>query len=242
MTKEKVGKDEKQDRVRKPTQQAATKRSPAGWAPQPALTVLQNQLGNRGVQRLLAQRSGGGAFDLDDETTTRINQARGNGQPLESGVQEQMSGALGADFSGVRVHTTGEADQLSQQLGAKAFTTGQDVFFRSGAYSPQSSGGQELIAHELTHVVQQSSGAVGGGSPMTVNAPGDQFEQEADAIAKTVTSAEIAPPVQRQELDDEDEIQMKAIQRAAVTEDDLPEEDEQVQIQELPKDEEEIAV
>lgn len=96
---------------------------------------------------------------------------------------------MGQDFSGVRVHTSPEADNLNRQLGAKAFTTGSDTFFRNGAYDPYSSSGQMLIAHELTHTVQQASGAVGGsGGKMTVRAPGDAFEREADAVAKAVTN------------------------------------------------------
>ncbi len=239
MKKEQVAKDAKRSLLRKP-EEHETKKQPSSQLPQLPIVALQNRIGNGAVQRLLAQRKGTGAFTLDDETANRINQARGSGQPLDGAVQEKMSGAIGTDFSSVRVHTSGEADQLNQQLGAKAFTTGQDIFFRGGAYNPQSSGGQELIAHELTHVVQQSSGVVGGGSAMTVNAPGDQFEQEAEAVAKSVANAEVAPKVQRQELEDEDELQMKAIQRAALTEDDLPEEEEQVQMQELPEEEEEL--
>nr|MCM0593799.1 DUF4157 domain-containing protein [Gloeotrichia echinulata DEX184] len=68
--------------------------------------------------------------------------------------------AFGADFSGVKVHTDGQSDQLNRSIQARAFTTGQDVFFRQGEYNPGSRGGQELIAHELTHVVQQNGGAV----------------------------------------------------------------------------------
>jgi guanyl-specific ribonuclease Sa len=71
-----------------------------------------------------------------------------------------MGQAMGADFSGVKVHTDAQSDQLNKSIQAKAFTTGQDVFFRQGAYEPSSRGGQELIAHELTHVVQQNGGAV----------------------------------------------------------------------------------
>jgi hypothetical protein len=63
-----------------------------------------------------------------------------------------------ADFSGVKVHTDAQSDQLNRSIQAKAFTTGQDVFFRAGAYQPGSRAGQELIAHELTHVVQQTQG------------------------------------------------------------------------------------
>ncbi len=68
--------------------------------------------------------------------------------------------AFGADFSGVRVHTDAQAHQLNQSIQAKAFTTGQDVFVRQGAYEPGSRGGQELLAHELTHVVQQKGEVV----------------------------------------------------------------------------------
>jgi hypothetical protein len=66
-----------------------------------------------------------------------------------------MEQAFGADFSSVSVHTDSEANELNQELSAKAFTIGQDIFFRDGEYSPGSGSGQNLIAHELTHVVQQ---------------------------------------------------------------------------------------
>jgi hypothetical protein len=71
-----------------------------------------------------------------------------------------MESSFGADFSGVRVHADAQSDTLNQSLNARAFTTGQDVFFRQGAYSPGSSGGRELLAHELTHVVQQNGDQV----------------------------------------------------------------------------------
>jgi hypothetical protein len=79
------------------------------------------------------------------------------------------------------VHTDAGADKLNKQLSAKAFTTGSDIFFKRGAYEPGSSGGRELIAHELSHVVQQDTGQVsGGGSGMTVRPAGDSFEQVAE--------------------------------------------------------------
>jgi hypothetical protein len=70
-------------------------------------------------------------------------------------------------------------------LNARAFTTGQDIFFRQGEYSPNSSQGKELLAHELTHVVQQAGGIQG---KLRVSQPGDRSEQEADRIAKIVAS------------------------------------------------------
>jgi hypothetical protein len=163
---------------------ASLNRATAG----PALRRLQRQYGNRYVQRVveLAQRRGSGkGFQLDDETAGRISRARGGGQPLDSAVQAHMSEALGHDFSGVRVHTDPEAHTLNRQLSARAFTTGQDIFFRQGEYNPGSGSGRELIAHELTHVVQQSTGRVSGDDRgMTVRPAGDAFEQEAEALGR----------------------------------------------------------
>ncbi len=89
-----------------------------------------------------------------------INQARGGGQGMADNIRQPMEQAFGADFSGVKVHTDGQSDQLNRSIQARAFTTGQDVFFRQGEYNPGSRGGQELLAHELTHVVQQNGGVV----------------------------------------------------------------------------------
>ncbi|MCF4969137.1 eCIS core domain-containing protein [Nostoc sp. CMAA1605] len=107
------------------------------------------------IQRRGGLEGGEASTDLE----SAINSARSGGQPLDAGLQAKMSTAMGADFSGVRVHTDAQSDQLNRSIQAKAFTTGQDVFFRQGEYQPGSRGGQELIAHELTHVVQQNFGA-----------------------------------------------------------------------------------
>jgi hypothetical protein len=89
-----------------------------------------------------------------------IRSARGGGQALDASVRAPMESALNADFSNVKVHSDSQSDALNKSVQAKAFTTGQDIFFRSGEYNPGSSGGQELLAHELTHVVQQNGPAV----------------------------------------------------------------------------------
>lgn len=108
----------------------------------------------------IVQRVGAEGGSVTEDLEGEINAARGGGQSLAPELQMQMGQAMGADFSGVRVHTDGRSDELNQSIQAKAFTTGQDIFFRQGAYDPGSRGGQELIAHELTHVVQQNGGAV----------------------------------------------------------------------------------
>ena len=220
MVHEHILKDDKKKNRQKPISgRTAIRNVPDRQFDNNSSVDLQHQLGNRALQRLIAQRSSNLPTELDDETTARINSERGGGQPLHETTQQQAGPALGADFSGVRVHTSPEADTLNQQLNAKAFTTGQDIFFREGAYQPGSSSGQELIAHELTHVVQQSSGAVGGsGGRMTVNPPGDRFEQEADSAARSAVQAGSASQVQRQAPEEEEEVQTKAMQRQAADE------------------------
>ena len=97
-----------------------------------------------------------GGADLDPDLESVIQSAQGRGQPLSDSVRQPMERAFGADFGGVRLHTNGQADSLNRSIQARAFTTGQDVFFRQGEYRPGSSEGKGLLAHELTHVVQQT--------------------------------------------------------------------------------------
>jgi hypothetical protein len=197
------------------------------------LENLQQTVGNRAVQRLIAQRQGDGAFGLDDETAGRINSARGGGQALDPGLAAGMGQTMGHNFQGVRVHTSPEANDLSQQLHAKAFTTGRDIFFREGAYSPGSSDGQKLIAHELTHVAQQGSGATGSGlGRMSVHGPNDAFEQEADRVANQAVQKQDVVQAQEEEevqAQEEEEVQAQEEEEEEVQ---PQEEEEEVQAQE----------
>ncbi|MEP2936711.1 MAG: DUF4157 domain-containing protein [Gilvibacter sp.] len=86
---------------------------------------------------------------------SKINQSKGRGQAMDKGTNAAMSSSFGTDFSHVSIHTDETAVQLSQDLGAKAFTTGNDIYFNRGQYDPSSKSGQKLLAHELTHTVQQ---------------------------------------------------------------------------------------
>lgn len=103
------------------------------------------------VQRSSDERGMAASSDLE----ASINQEKGNGQPLPATILQPLQNAFGADFSRVKVHTDAKSDQLNQAIQARAFTTGQDIFFGQGEYQPGSKDGQELITHELTHVVQQ---------------------------------------------------------------------------------------
>lgn len=82
----------------------------------------------------------------------------GPGSSLPAGLQESMGASIGADFSGVRIHTGAGADRASRSLSARAFAKGQDLYFRDGEYDPDSREGQHLIAHELAHVADGADG------------------------------------------------------------------------------------
>lgn len=87
----------------------------------------------------------------------RLQQTKGGGAPLPSDTRTAMESAIGADFSGVRVHTGTEAAALSSELEAQAFTHGNDIYFNQNKFDATSSTGRHLLAHELTHTVQQGA-------------------------------------------------------------------------------------
>ncbi len=85
----------------------------------------------------------------------QIDSSRGSGRQLSEQTRSYMESGIGADFQNVRIHTDSEAVQMNRELSARAFTVGSDIYFNSGEYSPESSDGKRLLAHELTHTVQQ---------------------------------------------------------------------------------------
>ncbi len=121
------------------------------------------------------------------DTAQRIESARGGGSSLDAGTRSTMEAGFGTSFEDVRVNHDSQSDVLARRLTSHAFTTGSDIFLRGDA-SPSDN---HLIAHELTHVVQQRSMSGGGG--MSVGAAGDSHEQEADASAQAVLSQAAAP-------------------------------------------------
>lgn len=96
--------------------------------------------------------------DQSPDLDSRLQASKGQGQPLDDKTRGQMEGSFGTDFSGVKIHTGGEATRLSNELNAQAFTHGRDIYFNEGSYNPETSAGRHLLAHELTHTVQQREG------------------------------------------------------------------------------------
>jgi hypothetical protein len=171
------------------------------WSLAQSITPLvQRQVDEQVQMRELVQRAfqaGGNqaSGDLED----RLNASKGGGSALAPEVRAFMEPRFGADFSSVRVHTGSEAVQMNRELGAQAFAHGSDVYFGAG----KSPGNNELTAHELTHVVQQTGGVQrlysegeaellekkekqSAHRNLTLGQPGDRYEQETVSVAPTV--------------------------------------------------------
>lgn len=167
-------------------------RSSEGSAPQaqPGLSAAGNKAFTALVQRSATKTQGAGP--LDDEIASDIQSSRGGGQPLDETTKTDMEGQFGTDLSAVRIHSDSNADRLNRSVQAEAFTTGTDIYFSSGKYNPTSSGGRGLLAHELTHVMQQSSDPGRGAGE--VSHPDDAHEREAKAVGDQVAASPVATP------------------------------------------------
>lgn len=99
-----------------------------------------------------------GGTDASPSLTRQLAKSKGKGTSLSADSKSMMSQKMDHDFSHVKVHTGESANQMNKSLNAKAFTHGSDIYFNKGQYNPNSFAGKHLLAHELTHVVQQSGG------------------------------------------------------------------------------------
>ncbi len=191
----------KDSRVRTSQRQLVEK--PAAEGVQQAAAPLGRLLPQRQGQRVpltpanilhLQRTAGNGAVDqlLDlqrEESPVLDVVGKGGGAPLDPTVQTEMSQLLGADFSNVRVHTDAKASASAETVQARAYTVGNEIVFGQGVYQPDSHQGKHTIAHELTHVIQQSHGPVAGtdtGQGVSISDPSDSYEQAAEANATRV--------------------------------------------------------
>lgn len=154
------------------------------------------------VRRQVADSARSGAHaQVSESVHQALSSQRGGGRSLDATLQREMEHEIGADFSAVRIHTGGPATSLNQSLHARAFTHGQDVFFGAGQFQPDTRAGRHLLAHELTHVVQQSGSTpqiqrddAGGGSTEFTDSVSSTVRSSASPlITGTVTRTETAP-------------------------------------------------
>jgi Domain of unknown function (DUF4157) len=152
--------------------------------------ALATAIGNTNFSRLVARmQEGEGILTgglVHPDVQASIAAARGRGSRLDHRVGDRVSAALGDSLSDVRVHTDAHASALTRAVSARAFTVGSDVFFAKGEYRPGTPAGDELITHELAHVVQQRGAPEIG--PLAVSYPGDALERDAEAVAREVNA------------------------------------------------------
>lgn len=118
---------------------------------------LQRQMQPEEEEEVQAKSIGQESGTVDtDSLEQQLSTSKGGGSPLGKEVRAFMEPRFGADFSQVRVHSDSSANQMNQSIQAQAFTHGKDIYFNAGKYSPSTDEGKTLLAHELTHVVQQT--------------------------------------------------------------------------------------
>ncbi|PWT81506.1 MAG: hypothetical protein C5B57_10330 [Blastocatellia bacterium] len=122
------------------------------------VTALQRQPEREDKEKELARMAAGDDHEVDDEVEAGIFALPGGGRPLAAPVRADMESRVGFDFGAVRVHTEGSASHLARSVNARAFTVGNDIVFGSNEFRPDTPDGKKLLAHELTHVVQQTGG------------------------------------------------------------------------------------
>jgi len=121
--------------------------------------LVQRQVEEEEEEMLQAKSMEDATPEVSNDLESQINAIKGGGRPLAESERAYFEPRFGGDFSQVRVHTGAQAVESARVVNAKAFTTGKDVVFGAGQYSPETSSGKRLLAHELTHVVQQGGNA-----------------------------------------------------------------------------------
>jgi hypothetical protein len=189
-------------RLRHPREAMAAPARPR--SPWDAVGVAAAQVLARGADQaqhaalLFRQHAEHDIGDPDHPAVQEALRRRGGGSPLPDAVRREMEARLGVDLRSVRVHTDDVADEATRAVRAKAFTVGEDIFFAKGELVHGGGAGAELLAHELTHVVQGWQGRVpvAGAGTVQVSQPDDALEREAEATSRGAmrAAAPVMPP------------------------------------------------
>lgn len=142
------------------------------------------------------QENRGEAIEAGTSIETQLRHHKGTGQPLHDRTRANMEGHFGVDFKGIKVHTGDYAVRMNQELGAHAFTNGNDIYFNHGNYNPNTKNGDKLLAHELTHVVQQNGHKTQ--KPETEMIPGFSNQNQVQSLSH------ISPMIQCDKIDHRD--------------------------------------
>jgi len=144
---------------------------------------IRRQAGAEG-QEGARDRGESNGSEVSSDWETGIETPRGSGQPLPEATRRFFEPRFGHDFSQVRIHTDSRAAEAARAINALAFTIGHDVVFGAGQYSPDSAAGKRLLAHELTHTLQQENAA--SLDVARIGESGDTCERKTDCVANRV--------------------------------------------------------
>ena len=149
---------------------------------------------------VLQRKHAGGQRSFNGSAVADV--LRSPGRPLDGETRVFMESRFDHDFSRVRVHADEQASRSATDVNARAYTVGQNIVFRSGHYSPHSEPGRRLLAHELTHVVQQNAAGQSSLSPSSIKVgpANDAYEQQADQVADRVMSSDSSRNAFQQQL------------------------------------------
>jgi hypothetical protein len=112
-------------------------------------------------EKLISRKGEDSSVEMKSSSVeTSLSQSKGTGRQMPEHTRAEMEASIGADFSGVRIHDNSNAAQMNEGLNAQAFAHGNDIYFSSGKYDPETTSGKHLLAHELTHTVQQGGAAI----------------------------------------------------------------------------------
>lgn len=200
---EKVNRKEEEEKVSRKEQEEEVQRKEEEKEPIQRKASVATKDEQPGTEELKIQTKGAalpnGGF-ASSKLSSSIQSTRGGGSPLPRSVSSEMGSKIGADFSNVKVHTGSYAQNFNKGLGARAFTVGKDIYFNSGEYNPHSNNGKSLLAHELTHTVQQgavarretnnAAPATQEKEPVVQRGVGDWLADQAWSIAESVASPE----------------------------------------------------
>lgn len=117
----------------------------------------EDKVQRKPLSSFIQRKSSANGNAVSDQVGSQINSSRGSGNGMDTGTRSFMERRFGADFSDVKIHTGNEAIQMNRELSAKAFTVGNDIYFNEREYQPASDSGRHLLAHELSHTIQQSN-------------------------------------------------------------------------------------
>lgn len=120
---------------------------------------------------------------------------RSSGRPLDAATRTSMDTRFQFDFSRVRIHDDAQAAESASAVSALSYTVGRHIVFGPGQYSPATAAGRRLLAHELTHVVQQHASSLAAAQPFTIGSANSPAEREADAIADAVAADPLLPSI-----------------------------------------------